>query len=324
MLKEHKDYTDKDKKLSEGLVYNVSKENEDLKTLEVTPEVSEKSKIQKDDKQSFEEFKSLYDGKIKDKCLADYGTCDDAKLLEDTAKEMFLQSMEYVPTEDTKVEGQLEDKLEESKELEESRDRVAETLSKFIYDLTSSDFDKYGETAWSGNAPTKNAAGVTLYEVYKNGKSDYSVEDVKNAVLEKYPELMVEIETRDGIFFKKVEKKTESVEVNKEADDLIKRYFDFEYDLETLHNELEKVFGNKKDAVEYFTDNEYRIKNRDNLKEDYDKDAEHYKLGQLDKISGDSEDTYTIKVTNTTKDISTKYMNVGSDIIDLLKDYFRR
>lgn len=208
MIKERKDYTDEEKKLQEGLAYNVSEQNKDLKTLEVTPDVSSKSKITKDDKQSFEEFKNLYDGKIKDKCLTDYGTCEDKKLLEDTAKEMFLQSMEYVPTEETKIEGELEDKLEESK-VEESRDRVAETLSKFIYNLTSSDFNKYGETAWSGNAPTK-MNGITVYEVYKNGKSDYSIEDIKKAVLEKYPELMVDIETRDGIFFRRVEKKQET------------------------------------------------------------------------------------------------------------------
>lgn len=97
----------------------------------------------------------------------------------------------------------------ESKQLE-SRDRVAENLSKFIYDLTTDkDTETYGETAWSGNQPTKMGNGVTVYEVYKNGKSNYTIDDIKKAVIERFPELDVYGTAYNSILFYKPQK-TES------------------------------------------------------------------------------------------------------------------
>ena len=100
--------------------------------------------------------------------------------------------------------------LQENKLQLESRDRVAENLSKFIYDLTTEqDTEAYGETAWSGNQPTKMGNGVTVYEVYKNGKSNYTMNDIKKAVLEKFPELDVYGTAYNSILFYKPQK-TES------------------------------------------------------------------------------------------------------------------
>ena len=97
--------------------------------------------------------------------------------------------------------------LQENKLQLESRDRVAENLSKFIYDLTTEqDTEAYGETAWSGNQPTKMGNGVTVYEVYKNGKSNYTMDDIKKAVLEKFPELDVYGTSYSSIFFYKPQK----------------------------------------------------------------------------------------------------------------------
>lgn len=97
----------------------------------------------------------------------------------------------------------------ESKQLE-SRDRVAENLSKFIYDLTTDkDTEVYGETAWSGNQPTKMGNGITVYEVYKNGKSNYTMDDIKKAVIERFPELDVYGTAYNSILFYKPQK-TES------------------------------------------------------------------------------------------------------------------
>ena len=94
----------------------------------------------------------------------------------------------------------------ESKQVE-SRDRVAENLSKFIYDLTTDkDTEAYGETAWSGNQPTKMGNGITVYEVYKNGKSNYTMDDIKKAVLEKFPELDVYGTAYNSILFYKPQK----------------------------------------------------------------------------------------------------------------------
>lgn len=53
----------------------------------------------------------------------------------------------------------------------------------------------------------------------------------------------------------------QEAETNSEADTLIRDYYKYKMDLPTLHDKLEKVFGNKKDAVEYFAANDNRIKN---------------------------------------------------------------
>lgn len=52
----------------------------------------------------------------------------------------------------------------------------------------------------------------------------------------------------------------ENKSINQKADSLIKDYFNHKMDLSDLHDKLEKVFGNKKDAVEYFANNEARLK----------------------------------------------------------------
>lgn len=117
---------------SEGLAYKVDNEIlKDQKTLEVTQEVNKNAKVEKDDKQSFEDFKTVYKDKISQKCVEDYGEDTNDKLWEDTAKEMFLQSKEYIPTEDTKTQGELEDKLEESK-ITETPEQVSNTSIRQI------------------------------------------------------------------------------------------------------------------------------------------------------------------------------------------------
>ena len=73
----------------------------------------------------------------------------------------------------------------------------------------------------------------------------------------------------------KTYKESSLKESNSEADKLIKDYFNYKMDLETLHNKLEKLFGNKKDAVEYLRKNENRVKS---LKEGY----ESFKIGEIE------------------------------------------
>lgn len=101
-------------------------------------------------------------------------------------------------------------KTESNEQLTEAIDKVANNLPKFIYDLTKSDFDKYGETAWSANEPQKTATGIIAYEVYRNGKSDYTLEDIEKAVLEHFPELRVFAHSATGknIYFTKDDKNT--------------------------------------------------------------------------------------------------------------------
>lgn len=119
-------------KVNEGKVYDVDKETTDQVTLEVGKEFTD-NKI--DDKESFEAFKVACEGQITEKCLADYGTSEDKKLWEDTAKELYLSSKNYIPTEDIERSGELDSKMEESKELK-LEDKIVEeklTENKEIY-----------------------------------------------------------------------------------------------------------------------------------------------------------------------------------------------
>lgn len=98
------------KKKAEGKIVELPDEKE---VLEVSTEPAD-TKIEKENKNSFEEFKVLYKGQIDDKCLEDYGTIEDKKLWEDTAKELFMASEDYIPDENNKAE-----KIEEGKKLNE-------------------------------------------------------------------------------------------------------------------------------------------------------------------------------------------------------------
>ena len=83
-------------KKTEGNIKKVSDEIEDI-TLGVNKEIPEElDKIEKDDKQSFEDFKVLYKGIIDIKFKQDYGIIEDENLWEDTAKELYLQSKNYI------------------------------------------------------------------------------------------------------------------------------------------------------------------------------------------------------------------------------------
>lgn len=99
----------------EGLNLVVDKETlDDQRILEVGTEVPDKAKV--DDKEEFENYKVLYKGAIDDKCIELYGSCDDEKLWEDTAKELYLSSKNYIPEADKKADGELVDEKEPVKE----------------------------------------------------------------------------------------------------------------------------------------------------------------------------------------------------------------
>lgn len=280
--------------------------------IEVSTDVpKELEKVNKYEKMDFETYKIAYKDLIDEACIAEIGNADDKKIWEDTAKEMYLKSANYIPQGDEYEPKEELDKLEESKsikirrlrqlldeamswigyhiheddvpsmlamlaitndeyegnkeittefiepvlnkaigwitehcpsvddekevfindmkmsedelkhfgidffdphsveecKIEESRDRVAETLSKFIYDLTNEkDNEKYGYTAWSGNQPAYTRNGIKIYEVYRNGQSVFTLDDIKEAVLKQYPELTVFGSSMSGIFFTKKNK----------------------------------------------------------------------------------------------------------------------
>lgn len=125
-------------KLEEGNIKTIDNEQEveDI-TVAVSTEVPEEvAKIEKDDKQAFEEFKTMYKGVIDIKCRQDFGDCEDEKLWEDTAKELFLQSKNYILVGDEyKAKEDLDDhleKIEESKELKTESITENKTYLKII------------------------------------------------------------------------------------------------------------------------------------------------------------------------------------------------
>lgn len=78
--------------LNEGYLSKLDDNNETLISAVDVDNIDKYSKIEKDDKQSFEDFKTQYKGVIDMKCTQDYGNCEDKDLWEDCAKELFLTS----------------------------------------------------------------------------------------------------------------------------------------------------------------------------------------------------------------------------------------
>lgn len=103
--------------LTEGNIQNIDNENV---TVAVSADVpKELDKVEKDDKQSFEEFKTLYKDVITMKCKQDFGDCEDQKLWEDAAKELFLQSKNYIlDGEEFKSKEDLQEEPEKEKKTE--------------------------------------------------------------------------------------------------------------------------------------------------------------------------------------------------------------
>lgn len=99
------------KSLQEGKVVDVS-EDVDIQTSEVSTELPKNAKVEKEDKQSFEDYKIMYKDVITQKCIEDYGTEMDKQLWEDTAKELYLKSKTYIPTGEEKPEEVLDKKEE--------------------------------------------------------------------------------------------------------------------------------------------------------------------------------------------------------------------
>ena len=103
--------------LTEGNIQNIDDENV---TVAVSTDVpKELDKVEKDDKQSYEEFKILYKDVITMNCKQDFGDCEDQKLWEDAAKELFLQSKNYIlDGEEFKSKENLQEEPEKEKKTE--------------------------------------------------------------------------------------------------------------------------------------------------------------------------------------------------------------
>ena len=145
-FKKSKKYTESYKteflnKLNEGKMVDVQ-EGQDLKVAEVNKELPKNAKIEKDEKQSFEDYKTMYKDVITQKCIEDYGVDTDTKLWEDTAKELYLKSKTYIPTGEEKPEEVLV-KKEESKSLKESKNPEDLTTIEEIEEYINNIQDKH-------------------------------------------------------------------------------------------------------------------------------------------------------------------------------------
>lgn len=100
--------------------------------------------IDKDDKDDFENFKTLYKGVIDIKCKQDFGSTEDTSLWQDTAKELFLKNKYYFPKEDDLKPT----KIEESKELAEDYSEEKPLIGKdvlYVFEEFDTGVDKNQE-----------------------------------------------------------------------------------------------------------------------------------------------------------------------------------
>ena len=160
------------------------------------------------------------------------------------------------------------DDLEESKKITESRDRVAETLPKFIYDL-----DKDG--AWSAREPSKTLGGKIFYKIDRNGLSSLSNDELIKAVLDKFPELKLYDGFRnDGdiiTFVKKITESEDKYTYDKDEEEKLRKIFkdlqdgySYGYDMKNVSHpifkkvlSIGKSFGQKDYGTNYINVNYY-------------------------------------------------------------------
>ena len=182
-------------KLEEGNIKTIDNEQEveDI-TVAVNTEVpDEVAKIEKDDKQAFEEFKEMYKGVIDIKCRQDFGDCEDEKLWEDTAKELFLQSKNYILVGDEyKAKEDLDDhleKVEESKEIiNEEKELITEAIAEgnAIFELK---FDCSNEELFGIGEELNTTIGAIIAEIaekVKSGKDEGPIMDLNGNKIGSY------------------------------------------------------------------------------------------------------------------------------------------
>ena len=134
--------------------------------VKVDNEVPKKlDKIEKDDKQSFEDFKNLYKGVIDMKCNQDYGTIEDKDLWEDCAKELFLKSKTYLLKGDEYKPEKLEKKVESNK-INESFD--LDLIEKNIKGKRLSDAARYLGALVNGDRNSFEIQGSELVSKLNN------------------------------------------------------------------------------------------------------------------------------------------------------------
>lgn len=150
--------------LKEGYLSKLNNNNETLISA-VTTDIDENHKtIQKEDKQSFEDFKTQYKGVIDIKCNQEYGNLEDKELWEDCAKELFLTSKNYLLQGDEYKVLSLEKKTE-NKSIKIETENNIQTESTDI-NVGDEYINDYG-------------AKITILEPTKDGEYQFKVTNTK-------------------------------------------------------------------------------------------------------------------------------------------------
>ena len=182
---------------------------------------------------------------------------------EDLAKNIGLY---YLDNNEDEIDyNEIYDTYLEGKELKESRDKVAENIGKFIYDL--------GDSAWSYSGESKNNNGQKLYIVNKNGKETIDHNELTKKVLEKFPELIVMLDAHNTIIF------TRKDQLNKIEKESLTESGDEEIELPSTED------GTAKKEIQDMLDRSWNrkhnigIENEDKeIKTEYAKNTKYYRI----------------------------------------------
>ena len=120
----------KSKKVNESAIKKIDDNYKDSTVMISTETPKELSKVSKEDKQSFEDFKQLYKDVIDIKYRQDYGeTREDKDLWEDCAKELYLKQSNYILKGDEYKSKEVIDQSTKEKKTESRKNDVKERIT---------------------------------------------------------------------------------------------------------------------------------------------------------------------------------------------------
>ena len=150
-----------------------------------------------------------------------------------------------------------------NKENSKTGDRLGPTMYKKIREKINGFVSQLPTCAMAGNHDNyKVKDGILIYGEESDGLNLKDYDSIIDAL---FGSEWLDSEVKSN---KEIDNAKENVlkeGANPDADKLIKDYYAHKMDLPTLHDKLEKLFGNKKDAVEYFASNDRRLKENDGM-----------------------------------------------------------
>lgn len=150
--------------------------------IEVNNEVPKQlNKVEKDDKQAFEDFKTLYKGVIDIKVQQETGNLEDKDVWEDIAKELFLKSKNYI-LDGEEYKAEPIEKKEESKKLNEDKEFDYQLLDRLKQDCKYflGNGNGYEKHLWAGSIEDQISKMKEIYNSLKEKPEWLSMEDIDN------------------------------------------------------------------------------------------------------------------------------------------------